>query len=90
MAIEDGYILAACLKKYFNDPAITFSRYEGIRRERTAAVVRKSHENRKLAFKPALANKDAIAVSVAQEWKQSLVRDRLDWLYTYDVTTVQI
>ena len=36
MAIEDGYIVAACLAKYFDDPATAFARYEEIRRERTA------------------------------------------------------
>ena len=55
MAIEDGYIVAACLDKYFADPAAAFARYEEIRRERTATVVRKAHENRRSAFSPALA-----------------------------------
>ena len=36
MAIEDGYIVAECLAKYFDDPAAAFARYEDIRRERTA------------------------------------------------------
>jgi 2-polyprenyl-6-methoxyphenol hydroxylase-like FAD-dependent oxidoreductase len=90
MAIEDGYVIAACLKKYFADSATAFARYEHIRRERTAAVVRKSHEFRKQAFNPALANKDAVAVSVAQEWQQALARERLDWLYAYDATALQI
>ena len=54
MAIEDGYVVAACLDKYFDDPATAFARYEEIRRERTATVVRKSHENRRSAFSPAL------------------------------------
>jgi salicylate hydroxylase len=90
MAIEDGYVVAACLKKYFADPVTAFARYEDIRQERTSAVVRKSHENRKHAFSPALADKDAVAVSVAQEWQQALVRERLDWLYAYDATAVEV
>jgi salicylate hydroxylase len=90
MAIEDGYIIAACLKKYFAAPKTAFARYEDIRRERTAAVVRKSHESRKQAFNATLADKDAIAVSVAREWQQTRARERLDWLYTYDATAVLI
>ena len=90
MAIEDGYVIAACLKKYLADPASAFARYEDIRRERTAAVVRKSIENRKEAFNPMLANRDAVAVSVAQAWQQERLRERLDWLYAYDATAVQI
>jgi hypothetical protein len=34
----------ACLKQYFDDPATAGVRYEAIRKERTSAVVRKSHE----------------------------------------------
>src|SRR5262245_4770275 len=90
MAIEDGYVVAACLKKYFADPATAFARYEDIRRERTAEVVRKSHENRKRAFNPALADKDVVGVSVAQDWQHARERERLDWLYTYDATAIQI
>ena len=90
MAIEDGYIVAACLAKYFDDPAMAFGRYEDIRRERTATVVRKSHENRRSAFSPALADPNAVAVEVAREWQQERVRERMEWLYAYDATAVAI
>ena len=90
MAIEDGYIVAACLAKHFDDPATAFARYEDIRRERTATVVRKSHENRKSAFSPALADPSKVAVEVAREWQQERVRERMEWLYAYDATAVAI
>jgi salicylate hydroxylase len=90
MAIEDAYVVAACLDKYFDQPEAAFARYEDIRRERTAAVVRKSHENRKQAFNPALANQDEAVVSVAEERQQSLARERLDWVYTYDATAISV
>jgi salicylate hydroxylase len=90
MAIEDGYVIAACLAKYFDDPARALGRYENIRRERSGAVVRASHENRKQVFSPALADKDAIAVEVAREWQQVRLRERFEWLYAYDATAVQI
>ena len=90
MAIEDGYVLAACLAKYSADPARAFERYEEIRRERTAAVVRKSHENRRSAFSPALADPNRVGVEVAREWQQERVRERMEWLYAYDATAVEI
>ena len=90
MSIEDGYIVAACLDKYFADPATAFARYEEIRRERTATVVRKSYANRASAFSPALANDNAVATEVAREWQQERVRERMEWLYAYDATAVAI
>jgi salicylate hydroxylase len=90
MAIEDAYVVAACLAKFAGDPATAFERYEAIRRERTATVVRKSHENRAQAFSPALAERDAVAAAVVRDWQQVRVKERLDWLYAYDATSAEI
>lgn len=90
MAIEDGYVLAACLAKYRDDHEAAGGRYEDIRRERTSAVVRMSLENRKQAFSPSLADKAAVGVEVARQWQQERVRERLDWLYAYDATAIAI
>jgi salicylate hydroxylase len=90
MAIEDAYIVAACLEKFRSDPEAAFARYEAIRKERTAMVVRKSHENRGHTFTPRLADGDAAVVSVVREWQQDRVRERMDWLYHYDATSIAI
>jgi len=90
MAIEDAYVVAACLSKYAKEPMAALVCYQDIRRDRTAAVVRKAHENRRQAFSPELADEDAVAISVAREWQQVRVRERMDWLYAYDATAVEI
>jgi salicylate hydroxylase len=90
MAIEDAYVVAACLAKYADDPQSAFARYEEIRKERTSAVVRKSHENRRHAFSPALADAGALAIEVARYWQQEHVKERLDWLYQYDATATAV
>src|SRR6516162_5039686 len=90
MAIEDAYVAASCVAKYAKEPEAAFERYQDIRRERTAAVVRKAHENRAQAFSPALADEAAVAVEVARAWQQERLRERMDWLYTYDATAVEV
>jgi hypothetical protein len=47
-------------------------------------------ENRRQEFSPELADEDAVAISVAREWQQVRVRERMDWLYAYDATAVEI
>lgn len=91
MALEDGYVLAACLKKYLPDYATALSRYEELRNERTSAVVRKAAENRRSTFRHKLADSnEAIARSIVEEWQQERLRERMDWLYTYDATAVAV
>jgi len=40
-------------------------------------VVQKPRENRKQVFSPALAYKDEVAASVARDWQQVRVQERL-------------
>lgn len=90
MAIEDAYIVAACIEKYFGDPVRAFARYEEIRRERTANVVRRAQENRTMAFEPRLADENAVTDAIAMDWLNIRRRERLDWLYNYDATSIPI
>ena len=52
--------------------------------------MRKAAENRKQAFKHTLADRDTVALSVAREWQQERVKERLDWVYAYDATAVEV
>lgn len=90
MSIEDGYVLAACLDKYFTAPSMALARYEDIRKDRTTTVVRKASENKNSVFAPNLANTKLVAEEVAKEWRQVRLRERMDWLYNYDATAIAI
>ena len=90
MAIEDAYVVAACVAHHAGEPQSALARYEDIRRDRTATVVRKAHENRRQAFSPALADDNAVAIEVARAWQQVRLRERMEWLYAYDATTIAI
>jgi len=88
-AIEDGYILARCLEA-FADPVLALQRYELARRERTSRMVRGSNENATRFHNPELAHKEGAQAYIDREWQPDRVRERYDWLFTYDVDTVAI
>lgn len=90
MAMEDGYVLAACIAKYGHNPEAAFARYEDVRKDRTAMVVRKAAENRAMAFAPELAEQGAVTDAIMRHWLQERLKERLDWLYAYDATAVAI
>jgi salicylate hydroxylase len=90
MAMEDGYVLAACIAKYRDDPLAAFARYEGARKDRTGMVVRKAAENRAMAFAPELAEQGAVTDAIMRHWLQVRLKERLDWLYAYDATAVAV
>jgi len=90
MAIEDGYVLARCLDELTGDIEQALTRYQDLRTERTARVVRGSAENAKRFHNPELAHAAGAAAYVDREWSEERVRERYDWLFTYDVDTVPV
>ena len=58
----------------------------GVERARIGAPVQDPRQ----AFTPARADQDEAVVSGAEDWQQTLARERLDWLYTYDATAIPI
>lgn len=90
MAIEDGLILARCLELSPGAVNRALVTYEGLRKERTSAIVRGSEANLARFHNQALADPDQAVAYVEREWQPDKVRKRYDWLFEYDATRLQI
>jgi salicylate hydroxylase len=89
MSIEDGFILARALDAYADIPT-ALKRYEVARLERTTRIVEGSAANAKRFHNPELAHAEGAKAYVSREWNEARVKERYEWLFTYDVTTVAI
>ena len=85
MAIEDGMILARCLDEA-PDHAAAFDRFEALRWERTAGVVRGSRQMADRFHNPALAERETALAYIDREWATDTVKARYNWLFEYDAT----
>ena len=89
MAIEDGFMLARCFDKYGEvEPAL--QHYEQSRRERANRCVLGSAAQAKRFHNPTLAARAGAEAYIDREWNEERVKERYEWLFTYDVTTTAI
>lgn len=89
MALEDGFILARALDAE-PDIARALLRYEYARKARTRRMVEGAADNTKRFHNPELASPAGAAAYVEREWTEEKVRQRYEWLFTYDVTTAPV
>lgn len=89
MSIEDGVILGRCLDKY-PDINEALTRYEQARVERTSRMVRGAKDNTARFHEAALATEEGAVKYMESEWSRAPIQERYDWLYSYDVETVDI
>lgn len=89
MALEDGYVLARAVAKYGVAPE-ALQRYEAARRDRANRAVSGSAENAKRFHNPDLAHAAGAEAYVTREWQEDKVKQRYEWLFTYDATSAAI
>jgi salicylate hydroxylase len=88
MAIEDGMVLARCLAA--SDVEKGLARYQATRVERTGKLVRGANEMAQRFHNPALADAAGARAYVDAQWSEATVKQRYDWIFEYDATTVAL
>jgi len=88
MAIEDGYVLARCLRHSAPRYEAALKRYDELRIPRTTDIVNASADNLPRYRHPDLAHPDTAKAYVDRESLDQ--KNSKEWLFTYDATTVAI
>ena len=89
MAIEDAVILGRCFDKY-DDVPTALERYQHARIEVTARKVKGAGDNAIRFHNPALSSEAGATTYVDREWSRDAIIRRYEWIFSYDVNTVEI
>jgi salicylate hydroxylase len=90
MALEDGVVLGRCVAACDGDIAAALKCYERTRLERTSRLVLAANENARRFHNPVLRERDTAKQYVDREWHEDRVRQRYDWVFTYDPVTTPL
>jgi len=88
MAIEDGFVLGRAFAAHREDYAQAFASYEAARNGRTSKIVRGAEANLGRFHNAALKDPCLAEAYVTSEWDEAKVKERYEWLCTYDATSV--
>ena len=90
MAIEDGFVLGRAMAENDGDYNAAFAGYEQARIERTSRIVKGAENNLHRFHNPALAETAGAEAYINAEWEKGKVRERYEWLFTYDATSAPV
>lgn len=90
MTMEDAYVLARCLEASPGDIEAALKRYDAARVERTNKTKASSLAMLDVFHSPELERIETARPYIEKHWSPQAVRERYDWLLTYDATAVEI
>lgn len=90
IAIEDGLVVARCIKMHEKDIPRALGAYEEARRDRAYRVVRGSADNIERFHNPRLTEPLEAADYIRETWGGNRFGKQLDWIFSYDARNVQV
>jgi len=89
MALEDGVVLARCLEKY-QDVKTALQRYEDARLVRDNRMVAGATDMVRHFHNPDYRDPEKADAYIDREWSAEAINARYEWLFTYNVDTVEV